>query len=179
MQRIECTRRFLQCALTRHEEPLRRVGGRCAQAHEIAEHPGELPRGFARRSDAGGGRRENWRRVRDSNPRYVAVYLISSQAPSTTRPTLREPRIIPALAKRPQKPPQRTPPAPRTQAIEIGNENGGRCPRPAATGARVLPGARPPYFLAAAGAALGAAGADTGGICAAGTDLPFAFISAK
>jgi hypothetical protein len=36
-----------------------------------------------------------WRRVRDSNPRYVAVYLISSQAPSTTRPTLREGRIIP------------------------------------------------------------------------------------
>ena len=35
-----------------------------------------------------------WRRVRDSNPRYVAVYLISSQAPSTTRPTLRESRII-------------------------------------------------------------------------------------
>ena len=32
--------------------------------------------------------------MRDSNPRYVAVYLISSQAPSTTRPTLRESRII-------------------------------------------------------------------------------------
>ena len=31
----------------------------------------------------------HWRRGWDSNPRYVAVYLISSQAPSTTRPTLR------------------------------------------------------------------------------------------
>jgi hypothetical protein len=41
-----------------------------------------------------------WRRVRDSNPRYVAVYLISSQAPSTTRPTLREPRIIPISPSR-------------------------------------------------------------------------------
>ncbi len=30
-----------------------------------------------------------WRRDRDSNPGYVAVYLISSQAPSTTRPSLR------------------------------------------------------------------------------------------
>ena len=35
-----------------------------------------------------------WRRVRDSNPRYVAVYLISSQAPSTTRPTLRGNAIV-------------------------------------------------------------------------------------
>ena len=31
-----------------------------------------------------------WRRDRDSNPGYVAVYLISSQAPSTTRPSLRD-----------------------------------------------------------------------------------------
>lgn len=31
----------------------------------------------------------NWRRGRDSNPRYVAVHLISSQAPSTTRTPLR------------------------------------------------------------------------------------------
>ena len=29
-----------------------------------------------------------WRRDRDSNPRYVAVHLISSQAPSTTRTSL-------------------------------------------------------------------------------------------
>ena len=29
-----------------------------------------------------------WRRGRDSNPRYVAVHLISSQAPSTTRTPL-------------------------------------------------------------------------------------------
>lgn len=31
-----------------------------------------------------------WRRGRDSNPRYVAVHLISSQAPSTTRTPLRK-----------------------------------------------------------------------------------------
>ena len=30
-----------------------------------------------------------WRRDRDSNPRYLAVHLISSQAPSTTRTSLR------------------------------------------------------------------------------------------
>ena len=32
----------------------------------------------------------NWRRGRDSNPRYVSVHLISSQAPSTTRTPLHE-----------------------------------------------------------------------------------------
>ncbi len=30
-----------------------------------------------------------WRRGRDSNPRYVAVYTLSRRAPSTTRPPLR------------------------------------------------------------------------------------------
>ena len=30
-----------------------------------------------------------WRRVRDSNPRYLSVHSISSAAPSTTRTTLR------------------------------------------------------------------------------------------
>ena len=30
-----------------------------------------------------------WRRRRDSNPRYVAVYTLSRRAPSTTRPPLR------------------------------------------------------------------------------------------
>jgi hypothetical protein len=29
-----------------------------------------------------------WRRVRDSNPRYVAVYTLSRRAPSATRTTL-------------------------------------------------------------------------------------------
>ena len=33
--------------------------------------------------------KERWRRDRDSNPGYVAVYVISSHAPSTTRPSLR------------------------------------------------------------------------------------------
>jgi Binding-protein-dependent transport system inner membrane component len=32
---------------------------------------------------------ERWRRDRDSNPGYLAVYVISSHAPSTTRPSLR------------------------------------------------------------------------------------------
>src|SRR6185312_11679671 len=44
-------------------------------------------------------RRRKWRRVRDSNPRYVAVYLISSQAPSTTRPTLRTADYSSAIAR--------------------------------------------------------------------------------
>ncbi len=30
----------------------------------------------------------NWRRKRDSNPRYVAVYTLSRRAPSTARPSL-------------------------------------------------------------------------------------------
>ncbi|KTD11240.1 hypothetical protein Ljam_0434 [Legionella jamestowniensis] len=29
-----------------------------------------------------------WRRERDSNPRYVAVYTLSRRAPSTARPSL-------------------------------------------------------------------------------------------
>ena len=29
-----------------------------------------------------------WRRERDSNPRYVAVYTLSRRAPSATRPPL-------------------------------------------------------------------------------------------
>lgn len=32
---------------------------------------------------------KNWRRGRDSNPRYLAVHTISSRAPSTTQPPLR------------------------------------------------------------------------------------------
>ena len=35
-----------------------------------------------------------WRRTRDSNPRYVAVYTLSRRAPSTTRPALRRARIL-------------------------------------------------------------------------------------
>ena len=32
----------------------------------------------------------DWRRERDSNPRQVALRLISSQVPSTTRPSLQD-----------------------------------------------------------------------------------------
>ena len=36
-----------------------------------------------------------WRRERDSNPRYVAVYTLSRRAPSATRtPLLYKPRIV-------------------------------------------------------------------------------------
>ena len=35
------------------------------------------------------GASKNWRRGRDSNPRYLAAHLISSQAPSTTQTSLR------------------------------------------------------------------------------------------
>ena len=38
-----------------------------------------------------------WRRERDSNPRYVAVYTISSRAPSTTRPPLQQAAYINAI----------------------------------------------------------------------------------
>ncbi len=38
---------------------------------------------------AGPGAIENWRRGRDSNPRYLSAHLISSQARSTTLPPLR------------------------------------------------------------------------------------------
>jgi hypothetical protein len=34
--------------------------------------------------------RTRWRRVRDSNPRYLAVHTLSKRAPSTTRPSLQE-----------------------------------------------------------------------------------------
>ena len=44
---------------------------------------------FTRRTNEPGRDDVEWRRDRDSNPGYVAVYLISSQAPSTTRPSLR------------------------------------------------------------------------------------------
>lgn len=40
------------------------------------------------------GRFKFWRMERDSNPRYLAVYLISSQAPSTTRTSIHETFII-------------------------------------------------------------------------------------
>ena len=44
---------------------------------------------------------KNWRRGRDSNPRYLAAHLISSQAPSTTQTPLRggsRPSVRVALA---------------------------------------------------------------------------------
>ncbi len=44
----------------------------------------------------------NWRRRRDSNPgyRFWPVCSLSRGVPSTTRPRLREPRILPAVAGR-------------------------------------------------------------------------------
>ena len=41
-----------------------------------------------------------WRRVRDSNPRDLSVYSISSAAPSTTRTTLRVSQCISCFGKK-------------------------------------------------------------------------------
>ncbi len=38
----------------------------------------------------------NWRRGRDSNPRYVSVYTLSRRAPSTARPPLRDVAVGPS-----------------------------------------------------------------------------------
>ena len=60
---------------------------------EIAEKPTNT--GVLSGANASTKRREKsslqkiWRRERDSNPRYVAVYTLSRRAPSATRPSLR------------------------------------------------------------------------------------------
>src|SRR5712672_2117721 len=45
--------------------------------------------GFDRYGIAAKGLKMNWRRDRDSNPGYLAVYTLSKRAPSATRPSLR------------------------------------------------------------------------------------------
>ncbi len=65
-------------AARRPAGPLRRAEGRHDRAAAVN----------ARRGPRARSPRRGWRRARDSNPRYLAVHLISSQAPSTTRTAL-------------------------------------------------------------------------------------------
>ncbi len=119
--------------------------------------------------------------MRDSNPRYVAVYLISSQAPSTTRPTLRELRIIPVSDASPAV-------LPRAAIRGFLPHSLNKKRNGAAAPFRIVHRERNEtfrYFFAGADTAagvpfpFGAAAIDAGCICAAGTALPLAFMSAK
>ena len=90
-----------------HSGRLRRPGAwRRSNPHFLfaGSNPGLIVRGQSLWCT--GVRRIEWRRGRDSNPRYgVTVYLNSNQAPSTTRPPLRRgrkptPRAAPHQRKR-------------------------------------------------------------------------------
>ncbi len=75
------TRTSLQAsgaAAQRPAGPLQRAEGRHDRATAVN----------SRRGPRAQSPRRGWRRARDSNPRYLAVHLISSQAPSTTRTAL-------------------------------------------------------------------------------------------
>ena len=59
------------------------------ESDAVAHATGELAKELHQADERENRERKAWRRGRDSNPRYVAVYTLSRRAPSTTRPPLR------------------------------------------------------------------------------------------
>ena len=80
------------CKRVRHPKPaLRGLRLALMLPSEInwTRRPGEVSAHGRQHTSPALGRFQKWRRGRDSNPRYVAVYTLSRRAPSTTRPPLR------------------------------------------------------------------------------------------